>query len=351
VALVGALGAAGCSGGNERGDGVADEARSVTLVTHDSFVLSGDVLSSFTEETGIEVELVQGGDAVEVVNKAILTAGDPEGDVLFGVDNNLLTRVWDADLFEPYVSPQLELVDPDVQLDPEHRVTPVDRGDVCLNYDVEWFGAEGLAPPTALADLTRPEYADLTVVQDPSSSTPGLAFLLATIAELGEGDAEGGGWQQYWADLRQNGVEVGTGWEDTYYGRFSGGSGEGDRPIVVSYATSPAAEVVFADPRPETPPTAVVAASCFRQIEFAGVLRGSDDVDAAHQLVDFLLSREVQEDIPLQMFVFPVRTDATVPPEITALAVDPDAVLELPADEIGAQRDAWVEEWTDIVLG
>ena len=145
VALVGVLAVvAACSGGGGS-EGAAEGTRTVTLVTHDSFVLSDDVLASFTEETGIEVELVQGGDAVEVVNKAILTAGDPEGDVLFGVDNNLLTRGWDADLFEPYESPELSAVDLDVQLDPEDRVTPVDRGDVCLKYDDEGCTAEGLA--------------------------------------------------------------------------------------------------------------------------------------------------------------------------------------------------------------
>lgn len=334
------------AGGDDAGGGGKGVVR---LLTHDSFTPSEGIFEAFTADTGYEVEIIPAGDAVAVVNQAILTAGDPEADVLFGVDNNLLTRVYDAELFDPYASPELDALDPDVQLDPEHRVTPVDRGDVCLNYDKEWFAAEDLEPPDDLGDLIDPAYEGLTVVQNPATSTPGLAFLLATVAAFG--GESGDGWETYWSALVDADVAVGDGWEDTYYGRFSGGSGEGDRPIVVSYATSPVAEVVFADPRPDEAPTGVVDGSCYRQIEFAGVLRGASNPDGARALVDYLVSLPFQEDLPLTMFVFPVRTDADLPPEYDEHAVVPDEVLELPFDEVGAQRDGWIETWTEIVLG
>jgi thiamine transport system substrate-binding protein len=279
------------------------------------------------------------------VNKAILTKDNPEGDVLFGIDNNTLTRAYDANLFVPYTSSGLEHVDAAYQLDDQHRVTPIDHADVCLNYDIGWFASRGIAAPGSLDDLTAPAYKGLVVVENPATSTPGLAFMLATIAHSG---AEG--WSNYWTQLRANDVKVVDGWEQAYNTAFSGSAGKGDRPIVVSYATSPAAEVINADPHPTTAPTAVVAGSCFRQIEFAGVLQGTRRAAAAEVFIDFLLSTSFQADMPLNMYVEPVDDQAAVPPDFAKYAVNPNEVLGLPADEVGSNRDAWIDQWTTIVL-
>ena len=339
--LLSALGlaAAGCGGSGET-------PTEVVLVTHDSFAVSDEVKRAFERESGFTLRVLQSGDASEMLTKALLTAGDPLGDVLFGVDNNLLSRALDGDLFEPYESPALESVDERYVLDPEHRATPIDHGEVCLNYDRAWFADRGLPPPASLDDLTDPRYEGLLVVENPATSTPGLAFLLATVARFGDG-----GWQQYWRRLRENDVLVVDGWEEAYTARFSGAAGSGgNRPIVVSYASSPPAEVIFRSPRPEEAPTAVVESSCFRQIELAGVLRGARNEDGARKLVDFLLSERFQEDIPLSMFVFPVNRNAGLPPEFERHAVVPETPLELPPEEIEANRDAWIDEWTRIVL-
>jgi thiamine transport system substrate-binding protein len=323
-----------------------DERFTVTLLTHDSFDVGSDVVRAFEREEGIDLRILPIGDAGQLVNRAILSAGNPEGDVLFGIDNNLLTTALDADVFVPYASPQLDRVADAYQLDHEHRVTPIDHGEVCLNHDLAWFGERSLAPPGDLEDLTDPAYRALTVVQNPATSTPGLAFLLATIARFGEP-----GWETYWSALRDNDVLVTDGWESAYYGEFSGaGGGEGTRPIVVSYATSPVAEVVFAEEPLDEAPTGVVEASCFRQIEFAGILAGSPHVEEAERLIDFLLSRRFQEDIPLRMFVYPVVDDAELPDAFVEHAVEVDEPLELPAEEIAAGRADWVERWTELVL-
>jgi thiamine transport system substrate-binding protein len=219
-------------------------------------------------------------------------------------------------------------------------VTPIDFGDVCLNYDVGYFTGEPAAP-TSLDDLVDPAYAGLTVVQNPATSSPGLAFLLATIAEYGED-----GWEDWWSALAANGVRVTSGWEEAYYGDFTVAGG-GDRPIVVSYATSPPAEVIFAEERPEAAPTAVVEASCFRQVEYAGILRPSESAEA---LVDFMLSPAFQEDIPLNMFVFPAVADTPLPPEFVEFSVVPDDPLSLDPDLIEERRDEWIDRWTEIVL-
>jgi thiamine transport system substrate-binding protein len=349
ILLAAALVLGACSGDDpvaQAGGGDAtEEAVTLRLLTHDSFAASEDVLDAFTEETGIGVELVALGDAGAAVNQAILTKDEPLGDVLFGVDNTLLTRALDEEIFVPYESPLLEEVEPVHLLDAEHRVTPIDHGEVCLNYDKEFFESSSLEPPTDLDDLVDPAYRSLTVVENPATSSPGLAFLLASVDRYGEP-----GWRDWWASLRDNDVLVAAGWEDAYYGSFSGGSGEGDRPVVVSYASSPPAEVAFADPPVDESPIGVVEASCFRQIEAAGILAGTEHEEAARRLIDFLLSVPFQEDIPLQMFVFPVNREAELPEVFVEHAVVPEEPLSLPVEEIGANRERWIGEWTDTVL-
>jgi thiamine transport system substrate-binding protein len=328
----------GCGGSDETPTGVV-------LVTHDSFAISDDVKRAFEAESGLTLRILNSGDASEMLTKALLTAGNPQGDVLFGVDNNLLSRALEGELFEAYEPPGLDAVDEQYVLDPEHRATPIDHGEVCLNYDKAWFSERAVAPPSALEDLVRPEYDGLLVVESPATSTPGLAFLLATVARFGDG------WSDYWRALRENGVLVVDGWEEAYTVRFSGAAGSrGARPIVVSYASSPPAEVYYRSPRPEEAPTAVVESSCFRQIELAGILRGARNEDGARKVIDFMLSTRFQEDIPLSMFVFPVNREAALPPVFERFAVVPKSPLELPSDEIEANREEWIDEWTRIVV-
>ena len=318
----------------------------IRLLAHDSFALGDGLLAQFTADTGIKVEVIQGGDAGSVVNQAILTNGNPQADVLFGIDSTLLTRALDEGLFLPYRAKDLRQVDAALLLDPDHRVTPIDYGDVCLNYDKAYFAGKDLPVPAALADLTRPIYKDLLVVENPATSSPGLAFLLATIDAFGAD-----GWQAWWADLRANGVLVASGWEDAYYGQFSGGAGsDGSRPLVVSYASSPPAEVIYADPPVAEAPTGVIADGCYRQVEGAGILAGTKHEPEAGQLIDFLLSREVQADVATSMFVYPVRKGIELPAAFVDNAVRPDRVLALPAAEISAHRDEWIDVWTDIVV-
>jgi thiamine transport system substrate-binding protein len=330
----------------------SDSPEDVTLklVTYDSFPTEGtplnDALAAFTAETGVDVEILRAGDAGTMVSKAVLTAGNPEGDVMFGVDNTLLSRAIDADVFAPYTSGERGALRAELTaLVPNGEATPVDFGDVCLNYDIAWFEEHDLTPPATFADLTDPEYEDLLVVEDPASSSPGLAFLLATIAALGED-----GWQEYWRALRDNGVEVVASWDSAYYERFSGSSGAGPRPLVVSYGTSPPAEVLFADPPRDDAPTAVIAETCFRQIEFAGVLRGTEHESEAQALVDFLAGPTFQAEIALNLFVYPARTDVALPEAFTKFSVQPEQPRTMPPADIAANREKWVDEWTEIVL-
>ncbi len=350
IVALGALVTA-CAGATSVGSSTAAPSPSgpvtITLLAHDSFALTEQLLTDFEQRTGITVKVVTGGDAGELVNKAVLTAGNPEGDVLFGVDTTLLTRAVSGGVFTPYRSPLLEDLRPELREDTSGGlVTPMDYGDVCLNIDDNWFAAKGLPPPRDLDALTEPAYRDLLVVENPATSSPGLAFLLATVARYGDA-----GWQDYWTRLRDNGVKVVNGWTEAYSGDFSGSSGQGDRPLVVSYASSPPAEIVYAaDPKPATPGTSVMTDGCFRQVEYAGILAGTSNVAAARTVIDWLLSPEVQSDVPLSMFVFPARDGVALPQVFTDFAAVPLAPLSLPADEIAAHREEWVDTWTDLVL-
>jgi thiamine transport system substrate-binding protein len=336
--------AAGCGGS---GGDTPDE---VVLVTHDSFAVSKPVVRAFEEETGLTLRILQGGDAGEALNRALLTAGDPQGDVLFGIDDNLLSRALEGDLFDAYESPEAAAVDPDFAA-PDERVTPIDHGEVCLNIDRAWFSERGVPPPETLSDLALGRYEDLLVVENPATSSPGLAFLLATVAAFGEEGSGRPGWQGFWRGLRANGVKVVDGWEEAYTQQFSGAAGSpGTRPIVVSYATSPAAEVIFAGKPLDVSPTAAVEDGCFRQVEYAGVLRGAANEEGARELIDFMLSERFQADVPGSMFVYPVRDGVALPEAFEKHAVQPSAPLTLLADEIDAGRDEWIDEWTQIVL-
>jgi thiamine transport system substrate-binding protein len=341
LALALLAGACGDDDDDTTADTAPDEV-TIRLVTHDSFSATETVLDAFTEETGIKVEIVPQGDAGAALNASILSKDDPLGDVFFGVDNTFLTRALDEDLFVPYESPALEGVDEATILDDEHRVTPIDHSQVCVNYDKEAF--TDTPPPVTFDDL--PAFAGQLAIENPATSSPGLAFLVATIAHYGEG-----GWQDWWRQLADGGVTVSNGWEEAYYGEFSGGAGEGTHPLVVSYSTSPPAEVYFADPQPAEAPTGVAEGTCFEQIEMAGILRGTEHEEEAQQLVDFLLSPEFQADMPLNMFVFPVVEDIELPEVFVEHAAVIEEPLSLTPEEIAEHRDRWIEEWTDIVLG
>jgi len=324
--------------------GGAKEPATLTLLAHDSFTPSEGIFDQFTADTGIRVQVVRSGDAGTLVTKAVLAAGNPEADVLWGVDNTLLSRTLDADVFLPYVSVHRDDLDTAaVALAPNGEVTPVDSGDVCINYDKAWFAERSITPPLTLQALASATYKNLLVVPNPVSSSPGLAFLLATIADSGDD------WQQWWQSMRDNGVLVVESWSDAYYGHFTAAS-DGERPIVVSYATSPPAEVIFADPRPSQAPTAVAALTCFRQYEFAGILRGTAREKEARLLIDFLVSKAFQEDLPLTQFVWPINNTARVPQEFTEFALRPDNPLFIAPATIAAKRVEWLDAFSNVML-
>ncbi|MFE5884111.1 thiamine ABC transporter substrate-binding protein [Streptomyces hydrogenans] len=352
VALAAALGVtslAACSTEDVRdaaGKSGSPAPKTVTLVSHDSFNASKEVLAEFTKQTGFTVKVLKAGDAGEAVNKEILTKGSPQGDVFFGVDNTLLSRAVENGIFETYEAKGADRIPAGFKLD--KRVTPIDTGDICVNYDKKYFADKKLAPPQSFDDLAKPEYKDLLVVENPERSSPGLGFLLGTVAKYGDA-----GWQDYWSKLKANGVKTVDSWELAYNQEFSGSAGgkeaKGDRPLVVSYASSPPVEVLYAEPQPKEAPTGVSTGTCFRQIEFAGLLNGAKNPEGGKALIDFLISKKFQDDMPLQMFVNPVAKDATLPELFTKHGVVVEKPETMAPEKIAEKREAWIQQWSSLL--
>jgi thiamine transport system substrate-binding protein len=321
--------------------------QTLTVMTHDSFAVTDTVVQAFEQANNAKVTFIKSGDAGAMLNKAILSKDSPLADVLYGVDNTFLSRAVAADIYEPYDSPALKIIPVEYQLDATKRALPVDYSDVCIIYDKAYFATHNLPIPQKLDDLTSSQYKGLLVTENPATSSPGLAFLLATIKHFGDSDYIG-----YWKDLRQNGLVVVDGWETAYYTNFSGSTGKGQQPMVVSYGTDPAAEVMFATtPISDSPIASILGPdTCFRQIEFVGILKGTVHRALAEKFVDFMLGQKFQADIPGQMFVYPVLPNVTLPDAFVKYAQKASQPAVLAPDVIAANRDAWIQAWSDAVL-
>ena len=332
------LAATGCSliGASDQSEGSKD----VVLVTHDSFVLPKRVIARFEQQSGYHLLVHAAGDGGTLTNKLVLTQDDPTGDVAFGVDNTFASRALDADVFaksdvrlpagaHQYVVPG-----------DDGRLAPIDNGNVCVNIDTGWFADHHVAPPRNLDDLVKPAYDGLIAVPGATTSSTGLAFLLGTIGKYGDG------WSSWWEKLVGNSATITDGWSQAYETDFTQGGGHGKDPIVVSYDSSPA----FTVPKgSNTSTTKALLDTCFRQIEYAGVLTGAANPDGAKAFVEFLLSPEVQKALPDAMYVFPVREGTPLPTAWARFAVQPKHPYAVTPAEISAHRDTWLREWSDIV--
>ncbi|MFK5647488.1 thiamine ABC transporter substrate binding subunit [Ornithinimicrobium sp. LYQ121] len=316
----------------------------VVLFAHDSFAVPEELVAQFEADTGFQLEIQLAGDAGQLANQISLTAGSPVADVAFGVDNTYAGRAVEAGAFTAYTPSDLPgSAEAHALPDGGAALTPVDFGDVCVNVDNVWFANNGLVPPQTLRDLTKPEYEDLFVTPGASTSSPGMAFLLASVGEFGLTE-----WQGYWEDLMANGAKVTSGWTDAYTAEFTAGGGGGDRPIVLSYASSPPSTI------PEgfwEPTTSALLDTCFRQVEYAGVLDGAANPAGAQAVVDWLVSPEVQASIPDSMYMYPVDDEVALPELWAQFAPLAEEPIVVHPGQIEEQRETWLREWADIATG
>lgn len=321
--------------------GPAMAAGELRVIVHGSFSLPKPMLAQFESDAGVKLGIIKGGDAGEMLNKLILTRTQPIADVVFGIDNALVVKAQAAGVLEAYTGPASQR--PSVfRLGAD--VVPVDYGFVNLNYDRAWFAKSGVPLPRTLEDLALPAYRNLLVVPNPATSSPGHAFLLATVAGLGEEAA-----YAWWARMRANGVKVVKGWSEAYYTEFSRNGGS--RPIVVSYASSPAAEVFFSKEKISEPPTAslFLQGGVFRQVEGVALVKGGGQREAAGKFIEFLRSAPVQEALQTSMWMYAVEP-GTPRPDVLRHAVEPKTFDSPSAETIAAKGPQWVDRWTSVVL-
>lgn len=310
----------------------------VVLVTHDSFAVPDKLIKQFEADTGYQLEVVAPGDAGTLVNQLILTKDAPLGDVVYGIDNTFASRALAEGVIDTNAGKRADwAIDP--ALPTGTGLVPVDYSDVCINADLTYFTAHHLALPSTLEDLTKPEYKGLLSVSNPTTSSPGLAFLLATYSAFGDQ------WRGYWAALRKNGLRVTASWSDTYYTDFSAPAYGGAYPLVLSYASSPPFEVVNGQPT-----TTALLNTCFRQTEYVGVLAGAHNPDGARAVVEWMQSKAFQEALPENMYVYPASPNATVPADWKALAPLSPAPRKVDSAVIDKEREMLLTQWTETVL-
>jgi len=342
IAVTLALGTTACSVGGPTGDTSGSGGKTVVVATHDSWAMSKKVLKEFTAKTGYTVKIEPNGDAGQLTNKLVLTKGSPIADMTYGVDNTFASRAVDEGVLADYTPKGLPASASAYALkDPTDakQLTPVDYGDVCVNIDDTWFQQHRLTPPRTLDDLTKPVYKNLFVTPGASSSSPGLAFLLTTIAKYGNG------WQAYWSRLMGNGAKVTSGWSDAYEVDFTGGGGHGDRPIVLSYSSSPP----FTIPKGASKPTtSALLDTCFRQVEYAGVLKGAKNPAGAKAFIDFMTQKSFQQALPDNMYVYPVDHRVALPADWARYAKTAPRPFTVPPAEIAKNRSTWLSQWSDI---
>jgi thiamine transport system substrate-binding protein len=292
----------------------ATSSNEVTLVTHDSAVISDAQIAAFEASSGFQLNVVKAGDTGALTNKLVLTKDDPIGDAVYGIDNTFMGKAEDNGVLV------------------SDSVSEIDFADICFNYDVDWFASRGIQPPTQWTELTLPKYKGLTVVENPNTSSTGLGFLAATVAKYGEAK-----WPTFWKALKANGVKVTAGWEDAYYTEFSGSAGKGSYPIVLSYSSSPADETN----------TKALLTDCFRQTEYAAVLTGAKNPRGAEALIEWLRGVEFQNSMPTSMYVYPVNKEAVVPETWATKA--PAATSVLGSDlKISERRESWLTTWSEL---
>ncbi len=331
VVVAAALGLAGCSVADQAANPDDDAAGAITIMTHDSFNVPEELVAAFEEESGYTVTTTSPGDAGAVLNQLILQQDNPTVDGVYGIDNYSAATLLDENMLTPHDVELGAAQDFALQADTDGHLAPVDHGQVCVNMDNEWFDDSELTPPETLEDLTDPAYEGLMVTTDPTASSPGLAFLVATIAGTDD-------WQAYWHDLLDNGTKVAGGWSDAYYSDFTA-TGEGNYPLVVSYSSSPSAE----EGR-----TSSISGTCTPQVEYAGVLAEADNPDGAKAFIEFLLSQEFQETLPEEMFMYPVRDDVELPAAWTQYAELAEDPITAEPTEVAENRETWLAEWTEL---
>jgi thiamine transport system substrate-binding protein len=270
--------------------GAADE---VVVWTYDSFVSEWgpgeQVAGKFAEEEGIVVKWESAGDAGSLLARLLLEGKDAKADVILGLDQNLMGRALQSDLFEAYKPQGAEQIFAELVVDNQYKLTPFDYSYFAIIMDTEKIKD----PPRSLEDISLPAYNNSLILMDPRTSSPGLGFLAWTITVYGTE------WPAYWERLKASILTIAPGW-DTGYGLFS----KGEAPLVLSYTTSPGYHLEYEGT--ERYRAALFTEGHPAQIELAGLLKNAPHKENAKRFLDFMLTENFQSMIPLTNWMYPV---------------------------------------------
>lgn len=329
----------------------------LTIYTYDSLLIDPgyDFIGNFSEHANIDperIELVYLSDAGEIISRATLEKENPQADVLIGIDNALIHQAREQNILKPYQSSQLSnlrdgLVD---NLAPDNLLTPYDYGVISLWHDDTRFS--GFEGEFTLQTLLDDEFQKQLIIQDPRLSSPGLGFLLWSIAELGYSDSGelSSDWNEFWLDLNDNTLLTNS-WGDAINLFYTP---EVNRSIMVSYTSSPAyGACLYEDYTTSATLTNTnEQEKGWLQIEGLGLVNGATNEALAKQFIDWFVSEELQNQIYQNQWIYPAREGISIPECYLDSAISPEEITsyndQIPTEDLELYVDDWIEEWENV---
>lgn len=312
-----------CTGCSKPSKVSSERLKEVVVYTYDSFISEWGpgpaLIEAFEKQSGYTLTFISVGDGAQVLSRAVLEKDNPQADVLVGLDNQLADEARKRGILSAYKPQNADALIPEnLRFTNDWLLTPYDWSNFALIYDTK----SSVSEPASLEDLTKSEYKNKIILMDPRTSTPGLGFVSWTVSVYGDD------YLDYWKRLKPNILTMAPGW-DTGYGLFT----SGEAPLVISYTTSPAYHVEYEN---ETRYKALIFSEGHaHQIEGAGVVRNAVNQKGAKAFIDFLISKEAQDLIPLLQWMYPVNQEVALPPSFDAapkagknLSCDPQKVLD-----------------------
>jgi len=306
------------------------DAKKLTVYTYDSFVSEwgpGPIIEQkFEDKYNIDLELIAVDSAATLLNKVILEGSNTKADIVLGLDMNLFDSADKSGLF---INHSLDNLENDIML-------PIKwNSKIFVPYNYGYFAfvynnTKLLNPPKSMDELINSTDARI-VIQDPRTSTPGLGLLIWMKALYGN-DAK-----NKWVKLNKKVISVTKGWTDAYYNFFM--AGEAD--LVLSYSTSPAAHIMFEENYEIS--AAIFEEGNYVSIEFAGILKSSNNQRMANNFLRFMISDDFQSVLPSTNIMYPIANNLMLPEAFNKIEV-PD-MLQIDPEEINKNKDEWINEW------
>jgi len=310
--------------------------KELVVYTYDSMVseygLGPKIIPKFEEQCNCKIKMVSKGDAGQVLTTLVLEKENPKADVVIGLDNSLIQKAIEKKVLEEFTPKNIGIVPKDIGFYKKGFLTPFDYGFIAFVFDSKKIEAE----LNEFDSLLDSRLEKKIVIQNPRTSSPGLALLFWSIEVYGDP-----GYKEFWKEFKPNILVVTDGWDESA-GLFRAG----EAPMYLSYATSPAYYAEFEDINHFL--AAEFEEGHYIQVEGIGIVKGTKNRKLAEQFIEFMLTEEAQKEIPFTQFMFPVNKNIELP-KAFEYAVMPDKKLELDPELIEEKQEEWISEWEKII--